>query len=63
MDAKREQIDVRMTAIESRFAHRLTSDQLETVRKSVEGTFDLAMALRTAKIDVTDEPSLYPSGE
>ena len=62
MDAKREQVNARMAAIETRFADRLTSEQLDAVRKNVEGTLELAAALRAAEVDVSDEPSLYPDG-
>lgn len=62
MDAKSEQVNARMRAIEVRFANRLSADDLVAVRKNVEGTLNLATALRNADVDVSDEPSLYPNG-
>ncbi len=58
-----EQVDARMAAIEDRFSETFSSEDSEAVRASVEATLSLSRSLRSAELDESDEPSLYPSSE
>lgn len=60
MGARGEQVDARIAALSARFGDRLTAEDLQEVRNSVEATLELAAALQDANLDQTVEPTLYP---
>ena len=45
-----------MHLIRQRYGHRMTSEELEEVRKGVEGITQAAAALRVVRLNQSDEP-------
>ena len=42
--------------VKQRYGHRLTGEELESVRKQVEGIVEDARSLRSVKLEDTNEP-------
>jgi hypothetical protein len=55
--AREAEVEVRFALVRRRYGNRLTAEQLEDVRRAVEGIVDLVAALRTVRLTNADEPA------
>jgi len=57
--------EILFTLIETRYGDRVTPDELEEMRKSLNAILDGATAMRAIKLENSDEPHQFfkPSGE
>jgi hypothetical protein len=57
--------DILFTLIKTRYGDRVTSEELEEMRKSLAAILDGAAAMRAIKLENGDEPHQFfkPSGE
>ena len=55
-DATNREVDLRFNIVKDLYGDRLTSEQLEEVRKGVEGIVGAAEAMRAVKLENGDEP-------
>jgi hypothetical protein len=57
--------DILFTLIQTRYGDRVTPDELEEMRKSLNAILDGATAMRAIKLENSDEPHQFfkPSGE
>ena len=54
-DASSE-VETLFTLVRQRYGDRLTPEQLEAVKKGVEGVVEMARALRAVRLGDSDEP-------
>ena len=54
--ASKTEADLRFAMVEGRYGDRLDADQLQAVRKTVETIVEAAQALRSVRLDHSDEP-------
>jgi hypothetical protein len=51
-----DEVEARMALIRQRYGSRLSSEQLDQIRKAVEGIVEGARALRKVRLDGSVEP-------
>ena len=50
------EVDTLFTLLRERYGDRLTAEQLDGVKKGVEGVVEMARALRAVRLGNSDEP-------
>jgi len=58
-DIKRKELDLLFNLVRDLYGDRLDPEELEEVRKGVEGIVKTAEALRSVKLENSDEPFLW----
>ena len=56
MLATKDEVGARLAIVRERYGARLTPEQLEGVRKAVEGIVEMARSLRAVSLENSDEP-------
>ncbi|MCI0440533.1 MAG: hypothetical protein L0177_15580, partial [Chloroflexi bacterium] len=51
-----QEVEVLFSLVRERYGGRLNADELEEVRKGVEGVVEMAQALRSQRLQNGDEP-------
>jgi len=57
-DIKRKELDILFYLVQDRYGDRLNPEELEEVRKGIKGIVETAEALRSVKLENSDEPFL-----
>jgi hypothetical protein len=55
-EAARAEVEALFALVRERYGSRLTAEELEAVRKGIEGVVEAAHALRAVRLDNADEP-------